>query len=75
MNKYYVTFMFKQTPLKNLYMVIESKSNYEARCIAVAWLGDQWGFIYEEEKFLPQIKEFGLSEISMEEASKLLFTH
>lgn len=73
MNKFYFTFMFKQILLKNKYVVVESETEHEARKHVFHYLGDQWAFCYKEEGFDRQIQDFGLTEISLEEASKHLY--
>jgi hypothetical protein len=73
MNKFYFTFMFKQTLLKNKYVIVEANTEMDARKHVFHYLGDQCGFCYVEEGFDRQIQDFGLTEISLEEASKHLY--
>ena len=73
MRNFYFTFMMKQYQLKNKYVIVASETEHEARKHVFHYLGDQWGFCYKEEGFDRQIEDFGLTEISLEEASKILY--
>jgi len=63
---YYFTFMGKQTDLKNKYVKIND-TYLAARGRMCAIFSDQWAFQYTEEEFLPQIEEYGLTELPLEE--------
>jgi len=68
MNKeyWYFTFVGKQNILRNKYVKI-SGTYSEARKKMCENFGDLWGFQYSEEDFLPQIEQYGLTEIGGEE--------
>ena len=59
---WYFTFMQKQADLKNKFVRIEG-SYEEARMKMVERFGSSWANQYSEEEFLPQIKDYGLTEI------------
>jgi len=63
---YYFTFMGRQTDLKNKYVKIND-TYLAARGRMCAIFSDQWAFQYTEEEFLPQIEEYGLTELPLEE--------
>lgn len=73
MKNFYFTFMFKQVLLKNRYVKVSGETEHEARKHVFHYLGDKWGFSYNEEGFDKQIADYGLTEISIEEASKILY--
>ena len=60
--KWYFTFTQKQHDLKNKYVCFEG-DYFEARVKMVARFGEAWACQYPEKEFLPQIKEFGLTEL------------
>ena len=59
---WFFTFMQSQTALKNRYIKFAG-SYEEARLAMVANFGTKWANQYSEEEFLPQIKDYGLTEI------------
>ena len=64
MNKWYFTFP-QRLPTKDNYVCIEADDYSAAREKMVAVHGQAWAFQYTEEQFLPQIEEFGLTEIPL----------
>lgn len=69
---FYITFMQKQTALRDHYWKISAKDYTEARDIATNLLGDQFAFMYTEEDFLPQKDRFNLTAISRNSLQSLL---
>lgn len=73
MKNFYFTFMIIQEQLRNKYVIVNHKTEHEARKHVFHYLGDKWAFCYKEEGFDRQIADYGLTEISLEEASKILY--
>jgi len=69
-NKYAFTFGYQHInsfrSLRNRYVVIEGSFS-EARKKLIEIRGSNWAFQYPFEEFLPQIKEFKLVEIALED--------
>lgn len=73
MKKFFFTFGanhlgLKGTPeegksLRKKYVQINADSIHRARALMFERYGDKWSFSYEEAYFVPQIKEFGLTEL------------
>jgi len=60
---FYVTFPQRLEDRKNKYVKIEAPTRAAAHDIAFARLGSGWAFLYEETEFLPQINDYGLTEL------------
>lgn len=71
---WYFTFGFAHTTkndesLAHRYVKIVSDDWWEARQKFMRVRGTVWSFQYSEVEFLPQIKEYGLTEISLEDCA------
>ena len=66
---WYFTFMFKQSKIKNRYVKVPG-SYSDARSILYGIIGEKFAFQYREEEFLPQINNYHLTEISLDELEK-----
>lgn len=62
MPNYYGSFMQKQA-FKNHYVQINAPNEFEARNVMHAHFGANFMTVYDEEKFLPQIDQYGLSRL------------
>lgn len=74
MSNYYFTFGSNNTDknwksLKNAYVKIEADCIMIARARMFRARESYWSFCYEEEDFLPQIKEYNLYELKLEEVT------
>ena len=64
MKTWYFTFG-SDTSLAQNYIKIEAMSAGDARAEMFKHQGVLWGFQYDEEAFLPQIKEYTLTEVPL----------
>lgn len=61
---WYFTFMQKDTKNKDKYVRIEGSYGM-ARAIMIDAFGEYWAFQYSKKEFLPQIKQFHLTELKI----------
>jgi hypothetical protein len=61
MRNYYYTFGFDHI-LHHRYIKITAANSIAARERMAESFGAKWAFEYDEDKFLPQIEKYGLSE-------------
>ena len=60
--KFYFTFPINSIH-KNCYITVDAPSKKEAREAVWEQYAQNWAFCYTEWQFLPQIKEYNLTEI------------
>lgn len=57
----------KGNPLGNKFVKLEAKDFYDAQAKMYESRGNAWAFVYHWVDFKPQIKEYGLEEVPMNE--------
>ena len=68
MNNFYFTFGFGHkdydgNSLAHMFVKVTADNYMKARILMVNKYGIKWAFQYEEDNFLPQIEQFGLTEL------------
>lgn len=51
--------------LSGKYLKVQAADEYTARRQVIEKVGSRWAFIYSEDEFLPQIEQYGLTEVTL----------